>query len=183
LFLITQLGITGVPSNLVGPASNPPVLTYSNDIRNRLYEWGVNAAGRYVECTKWLGKNGNPNWDNSVVIRWPELYLNRAEARFQLNNEVGAVADLNFIRTARYTGFTPPATPETGAALLAEILKQRMLEFAFEGYRWYDLKRYGTTITKTNPVVTMPATDFRLLPRIPLNEIEGNPNMQQNFGY
>jgi starch-binding outer membrane protein, SusD/RagB family len=183
LFLITQLGITGVPSNLVGPASNPPALTYSNDIRNRLYEWGVNAAGRYVECTKWLGKNGNPNWDNSVVIRWPELYLNRAEARFQLNNEVGAVADLNFIRTARYTGFTPPATPETGAALLAEILKQRMLEFAFEGYRWYDLKRYGMTITKTNPVVTMPATDFRLLPRIPLNEIEGNPNMQQNFGY
>jgi hypothetical protein len=29
----------------------------------------------------------------------------------------------------------------------------------------------------------MPATDFRLLPRIPLNEVEGNPNMQQNFGY
>ena len=183
LFLITQLGITGVPSNLVGPAGTPPTLTYSNDIRNRLFEWGVNAAGRYVECTKWMGKNGNPNWDNSVVIRWPELYLNRAEARYHLNQEANAQADLNFIRQRRYEGFTPPATPETGVELLAEILKQRMLEYAFEGHRWYDLKRYGAAITKTNPVVNMPATDFRLLPRIPLNEIEGNPNMEQNFGY
>jgi hypothetical protein len=183
LFLLTQLGITGVPANLVGPAATPPTLTYSSDIRNRLFEWGVNAAGRYVECTKWLGKNGNPNWDNTVVIRWPELYLNRAEARYQRGDIAGAQADLNFIRTARYVGFTPPATPETGAALLAEILRQRMLEYAFEGHRWYDLKRYGATITKTNPVVNMPATDFRLLPRIPLNEVEGNPNMQQNFGY
>lgn len=182
-FLLQNLGISGFPASLVG-AANPPVLTYSNDVRNKLFEWGVNAAGRYVECTKWMGKSGNPNWDNSVVFRWPELYLNRAEARYHLNNEAGAMADLNFIRTARIVGFTPPATPDfTGQALLDEILRQRMLEFAMEGYRWYDLKRYGLSISKTNPSVSMPATDFRILPRIPLNEIEGNPNMEQNFGY
>lgn len=182
-FLLTQLGISGFPASLVGPSGTPPTLTYSSDIRNRLFEWGVNAAGRYIECTKWLGKSGGPNWDNSVVIRWPELYLNRAEARYHLNNITGSQADLEVIRTARYVGYTPPATPETGAALLAEILKQRMLEFSFEGHRWFDLKRYGVPITKTNPVVNLPATDFRILPRIPLNEIDGNPNMQQNFGY
>jgi hypothetical protein len=182
-FLLQNLGISGFPASLVG-AANPPALTYSNDVRNKLFEWGVNAAGRYVECTKWMGKSGNPNWDNSVVFRWPELYLNRAEARYHLNNEAGAMADLNFLRTARIVGFTPPATPDfTGQALLDEILRQRMLEFAMEGYRWYDLKRYGLTISKTNPSVSMPATDFRILPRIPLNEVEGNPNMQQNFGY
>jgi hypothetical protein len=58
-----------------------------------------------------------------------------------------------------------------------------MLEYAMEGYRWYDLKRYGRDIVKANPSVNMPATDFRLLPRIPLSEVEGNPNLEQNFGY
>ncbi len=183
-FLLTALGISGFPAGLVGPAANPPTLTYSNDVRNQLFEWGVNAAGRYVECTKWMGKSGNPNWDNSVVFRWAELYLNRAEARYHLNNETGAYADLNVIRAARYTGFTPPATPDfSGQALLNELLRQRMLEFAFEGHRWYDLKRYGSPIVKANPSVNLPATDFRILPRIPLNETEGNPNLDQNFGY
>jgi starch-binding outer membrane protein, SusD/RagB family len=182
-FLLTNLGISGFPPAL-SASPPPPALTYSNDVRNKLFEYGVNASGHYVEVTKWIGKNGSPMWDNTVVLRWAELYLNRAEARYHLNNEAGAYADLNVIRAARYTGFTAPVTPDfTGTALLAEILRQRMLEFAFEGHRFFDLKRYGTTIVKTNPAVNLPATDFRLLPRIPQSEVDGNPNMQQNFGY
>jgi starch-binding outer membrane protein, SusD/RagB family len=182
-FLLTQLGISGFPSGL-SASPPPPTLTYSNDIRNKLFEWGTNTSGHYVEVTKWMGKNGSANWDNTAVFRWPELYLNRAEARYQLGNQAGAWADLNVIRTARIVGFTIPATQNLfDQALLDEILKQRMLEFAFEGYRFYDLKRYGLTITKTNPAVNLPATDFRLLPAIPQSNIDGNPNMQQNFGY
>jgi starch-binding outer membrane protein, SusD/RagB family len=181
-FLLGQLGITGFPANL---AQSPPApaLTYGNDIRNRLFEWGVNASGHYVECTKWMGKSGGPNWDNSVVLRWPELYLNRAEARYRRGDEPGAWADLNVIRTARIVGFTVPATPLTGQALLDEIWRQRMLEFAFEGHRFYDLKRNGLAINKTNPAVLLPANDYRLLPRIPQSEVDGNTNMVQNFGY
>ncbi len=182
-FLLTQLGISGFPAALVTSNNPPPTLTYSSDVRNTIFEWGANASGRYVECTKWMGKAGGPNWDNTVVIRVPELYLNRAEARYQLGDQAGAWADLNFIRQNRIVGFVAPTTPLTGQALLDEILRQRMLEFAFEGYRFYDLKRYGLTITKTNPVVSLPATDFRILPRIPIAEIDGNPNMIQNFGY
>jgi starch-binding outer membrane protein, SusD/RagB family len=187
-FLLTQLGISGFPALLAAtPTGTPPVpptLTYSNDIRNKLFEWGVNASGHYVECTKWMGKSGGANWDNTVVLRWPELYLNRAEARYQQGDQVGAWNDLNVIRTARYVGFVIPGVQDfTGAALLNEILRQRLLEFAFEGLRFYDLKRYGLTISKTDPVVTLPSTDFRLLPRIPTTEVDGNPNMVQNFGY
>jgi hypothetical protein len=196
-FLIGQLGITGHPFSTNLSASSclstnpavcpviipPPTLVYSNDIRNRLFEWGTNTSGHYVECTKWLGKSGGPNWDNTVVLRWAELYLNRAEARYRLNDEAGAWADLNIIRTARYTGFVVPGVPLTGQALLDEIWKQRMLEFAFEGHRFYDLKRNGMAIVKTNPVTNLPATDFKLLPRIPTTEVDGNPNMVQNFGY
>ncbi|MDZ4794525.1 MAG: RagB/SusD family nutrient uptake outer membrane protein [Bacteroidota bacterium] len=182
-FLLSQLGISGFPAGLAAP-SPPPTLTYSNDIRNRLFEWGANASGHYVECTKWLGKNGGANWDNTVVLRWAELFLNRAEARYQMAQEALAWADLNVIRSSRYVGFVVPGVQDfTGPALLNEILRQRMLEFAFEGHRFYDLKRYGLTITKTNPAVTLPASDFRLLPRIPLNEVDGNVNMVQNFGY
>jgi len=181
-FLLTELGISGFPTGLSASAP-PPALTYSNDIRNRLFEWGVNASGHFVEVTKWMGKNGSPNWDNAVVLRWPELYLNRAEARYQMSNEAGAWADLNVIRAARYVGFTVPVTPLTGAALLNEILRQRLLEFAFEGHRFYDLKRYGLSIIKSNPAVNLPPTDFRIIARIPTSEVDGNPNLQQNFGY
>lgn len=182
--LLTELGISGFPTGLVATTNPPPTLTYSNDVRNKLFEWGANASGRYVECTKWMGKNGSANWDNTVVLRWPELYLNRAEARFHQSDEDGAWADLNVIRTARYTGFTAPSPRDlSGQALLDEILRQRMLEYAFEGYRFYDLKRYGIDIIKSNPSVNLPATDFKLLPRIPTSEVDGNDNMQQNFGY
>jgi hypothetical protein len=181
-FLLTELGITGFPPGLAA-SPPPPALTYGSDIRNKLFEWGVNAAGHYVECTKWMGKNGSANWDNTVVLRWPELYLNRAEARYRLNNEPGAWADLNVIRAARIVGFTVPVTPLTGQPLLDEILRQRMLEFAFEGHRFYDLKRYGIPIVKSNPAINLPPTDFKILARIPQSEVDGNPNMQQNFGY
>jgi starch-binding outer membrane protein, SusD/RagB family len=181
--LLGLLGIGGFPSTLVTSNNPPPTLTYSADVRNTLFEWGANASGRYVECTKWMGKAGGPNWDNTVVIRVPELYLNRAEARYQSGNEAGAWADLNFIRANRIVGFTPPTTALTGQALLDEILRQRSIEFAFEGYRFFDQKRYGLTIIKSNPAVNLPATDFRLLPRIPVSEVDGNPNMEQNFGY
>jgi hypothetical protein len=182
-FLLTQLGISGFPGTLVTSNNPPPTLTYSTDVRNTLFEWGANASGRYVECTKWMGKAGGPNWDNTVVFRVPELYLNRAEARYRNGDEPGAWSDLNFIRSNRIIGFIAPITPLTGQALLDEILRQRLVEFAFEGHRFYDLKRYGLTIAKTNPVVTLPGSDFKLLPRIPQSEVDGNPNMVQNFGY
>lgn len=184
-FLLSQLGITGHPfGTTLSSGTPPPTLTYSNDIRNKLFEWGTNTSGHYVEVTKWLGKNGGPNWDNTVVLRWAELYLNRAEARYQMGQEALAWADLNVIRLARYTGFVVPGVQDfTGAALLDEILRQRMLEFAFEGHRFYDLKRYGMSIIKANPVTNLPPTDFRLLPRIPVTEVDGNTNLEQNFGY
>ena len=183
--LLTELGISGFPSTLSAGAT-PPALTYSNDVRNKLFEWGVNAGGRYVECTKWMGKNGSANWDNTVILRWPELYLNRAEAKYQQHDEDGAWADLNVIRAARYTGFVAPGTRDlSGQALLNEILRQRMLEYAFEGYRFYDLARYGLGVVK-DPYpagINLPSTDYRMLARIPQSEVDGNPNMKQNFNY
>jgi hypothetical protein len=71
----------------------------------------------------------------------------------------------------------------SGEALLEEILLERFKEFAFEGHRFFDLKRYGRAIVKTTPVVNLPFDDFKILPPLPQREVDGNPNLKQNRGY
>ena len=152
----------------------------SLDIRRQLYELGTAGRGTAeIECTKFLGKNGAVNLDNVPVIRASEMYLNRAEANYNLGRETDALADLNLIR--RRAGLVDRATL-TGIPLLTEILRQRRIELAFEGSRWFDLKRRGVDIIKV-PATNLPFTDFRILAPIPQREITNNPNLRQNFGY
>lgn len=161
------------------------------DVRSQLYELGTAGRGTaFVECTKFLGKNGTINLDNVPVIRIPEAYLNRAEANFQLNNAATALADLNLIRTNRgllARTAADYATATTGPLLLTEILRQRRLEYAFEGHRWFDLKRRGQDVIKNIPLSTIanniPYNDYRILANIPVNEVSTNKNIKQNFGY
>lgn len=151
------------------------------DIRRQLYELGTAGRGTAeIECTKFFGKNGAVNLDNVPVIRFSELYFNRAEANYMLGNEADALKDLNTVRTR---AGLPEKTAEelSGQALLDEILKQKRLEFAFEGHRWFDLKRRGQDIVKSP--LTIPFTDFRILAQIPTGEINNNPKLRQNFGY
>lgn len=149
------------------------------DVRRQLYELGTAGRGTAeIETTKFLGKNGQVNLDNIPVIRISEMYLNRAEAYFNLQNETDALKDLNVIRMR---AGLPEAKDLTGAALLTEILKQRRIELAFEGHRFFDLKRLGRTITKAP--ANLEFTDFKVLARIPVGEIAINPNLRQNFGY
>jgi hypothetical protein len=112
--------------------------------------------------------------------------LNRAEAYATpgsaVFNQTLALADLNTVRTAR--GLATVSL--SGTALYNEILNQRRLEFAFEGHRWFDLKRLGLDVIKAGQftgAVNVPFTDFRRLANIPQREVDGNPNLQQNFGY
>jgi starch-binding outer membrane protein, SusD/RagB family len=150
------------------------------DIRRQLYELGTAGRGTAeIECTKFLGKNGAVNLDNIPIMRMSEMYLNRAEARALSGDETGALTDINVIRTR--AGLYA-AKKLTGAALITEIAKQRRLELAFEGHRWFDLKRRGQDIVK--PLTgNIPYNDFRILANIPLNEVSTNKNIKQNFGY
>ena len=154
------------------------------DVRRQLYELGTTGRGTaFIETTKFLGKNGTINLDNVPVIRISEVYLNRAEANYYLGNTAAALADVNTIRTR--SGLPARTAAElTGAPLLAEILRQRRLEFAFEGQRWFDLKRTGQNIVKaTAQGGGLAYTDFRILANIPVNELSTNKSIKQNFGY
>jgi starch-binding outer membrane protein, SusD/RagB family len=187
LELLNELGIvrTGTPGtagfNITG---------YGSDVRAQLYDVGPGrGSGRKVEVTKFMGKSGLINLDNVPVIRKSEMYLNRAEARATAGspvfNQAGALADLNTIRTARGLA----AVNLSGTALLEEIIRQRRLEFAFEGHRFFDLKRLGRDITKPATQTTAAVstgvlfTDFRILPPLPQRELDGNPNLVNNPGY
>ena len=128
------------------------------DVRRQLYELGTAGRGTAeTEVTKFLGRSGQVNLDNIPVFRISELYLNRAEANYRLGNTATALTDLNVIRTR--AGLRA-ATGLTGDALLNEILRQRRLEFAFEGHRWFDLKRLGRDIVKAAPVQSVAYSDF-----------------------
>jgi hypothetical protein len=185
--LLNGLGITLVggntSANFIG--TNAAIDTRSADVRNQLYEVGTTGRGKsYVECTKFLGKNGFPNLDNLPVVRIAEVYLTRAEVLSTpgspVFNETAALADLNTIATNRGL---PAFAGLTGSALYEEVLNQRRLELAFEGHRFWDLKRLGRDIVKAPHYNTVAFTDIRILAPLPTRELDGNKNLVQNAGY
>ncbi len=150
------------------------------DVRRQMYQDGLNRSNTVVtECTKFLGKSGVIYMDNVPVIRVSELYLIRAEALARSNKDLPtALADVNQIRTR--AGLVA-LTSQTQAQLIAEVGVQRRLELAFEGHRWFDLKRLGQDIVKS--AGNLPYGDFRILAPLPLSEIQANNKMVQNAGY
>ena len=151
------------------------------DVRRNLYERGTAGRGTAeIECTKFFGRSGTVNLDNIPVIRISEMYLNRAEAYALTGKETEALADVNIIRTR---AGLEAKTGLTGQALINEIANQRRIEFAFEGHRFFDLKRRGQDIIKAAPVQNIAYTDFRILSFIPTREIQANSNLKQNVGY
>jgi hypothetical protein len=156
-------------------------LNVATDVRRGLYQDGLNRSNIIVtENTKFLGKSGVVYMDNVPVIRVSELYLIRAEAyaRLVTPNLVSALADINQIRVR--AGLTPLAA-STQATVLTEMETQRRLELAFEGHRWFDLKRWGRTVIKTTGNVVY--GDTRTVAALPNAEIIANKNLIQNSGY
>jgi len=116
-----------------------------------------------------------PGDDNVLMIRLAEMYLIRAEAQARLNKLPDAVTDLNAIRTRAGLGM---ASPTTADEVIAAIEKERRLEFAHEGHRWFDLRRYN----KWSDVgITQ---EYRALWPIPQREVETSEGIiAQNPGY
>jgi hypothetical protein len=168
--------------------TNPPLLSGLVDQRTSLIALGgiFRGNGSLRELTKFYGRNGQINLDNIPLIRTPEVILNIAEAQYYLGNEAQANTNLSRIINARYTSGGAPInilTSYTGLQLINEILRQRRLELAFEGHRFYDLKRNGENIPRPGGLPVLQYTDIRILAPIPQSELDANPNLIQNAGY
>jgi hypothetical protein len=129
------------------------------------------------------------NDEDLVVLRLPEQYLIRAEARAQQNNIDSARADINKIRNR--AGLGNVATIVDKSTTMTAIENERRHELFCEwGHRWFDLKRWPslTTSGKTRADDVLGAlkttwTSTAVLYPIPDNPRIANPNLTQNDGY
>ena len=111
-------------------------------------------------------------YGNVHVSRLAEMYLTRAESNFRLGSAVGATPldDVNRIRNR-------VGLPSLLVVSLANILKERKLELAFEGFALHDAKRLQ------NNVGALPFNSTKLVYPIPDREIRVNSSLVQNAGY
>jgi hypothetical protein len=156
-----------------------------------------NDAGPFVY--KWRGIGNNfSSADNTYVLRYAEVLLAYAEA---VNEQTGPSADvlakLNLVRQrAGLTALNLASTQAlTKQAMRNEIDRQRRLELAFEGERWFDLLRYARHNAVEAGAHTITALDIiaqqrqgnrdvnYLLFPLPQGEINTNPLVTQNPGY
>lgn len=136
---------------------------------------------------------------NFYIFRLADIILLKAEALAHSGDLAGAMTLVNQIRTRVNLANVTPATSQDDA--INKILKERFMELAFEGQRWFDLKREGKSIEilsqQTYPVYNpetqqsvdtpMPyvgniSTDDLLWP-IPQAVLDNNANIRQNPGY
>lgn len=120
--------------------------------------------------TKW--KPNASDDGNITLIRLAEMYLTRAETRFQLGDRVGAAQDLNTIRNR--AGLPNLAVSDI---TLDHILKERFLELIFEGHQYRDAKRTRQSVRD------LPFNHASLIYPIPQRELEVNTALVQNEGY
>ena len=79
-------------------------------------------------------------------MRLGEIYLLHAEALAMTGDLAGATEYVNKVRTR--AGIKTIAVPSSQEAMIDAILKERRLELAFEGFRFFDLLRHGFERTK-----------------------------------
>lgn len=156
------------------------------DIRLQAYI-GTSGGNNYVNKFYTSDLGGRIN--DIKAMRIAEMYLIRAEAYAKLGTPdlVNGAADLNTLRAARISGYTP-VTYATAADLIAAVLDERFKELAFEGFRWFDLKRNNLPVQRLASDAnaawqSLPANSFRWILPIPRDEIIANPNTTQNPGY
>ncbi|MCX6242263.1 MAG: RagB/SusD family nutrient uptake outer membrane protein [Bacteroidetes bacterium] len=140
----------------------------------------------YPFLNKWRNFESGSN-QNYIFIRLADMILLKAEALNEQGDAQGAAALVNQIRHRAKLGNTPASTQD---AMRLAIEKERRLELAFEGRRWYDLKRNGRAIEVMNNAVGPDGqkigynlTQNGLVWPIPQSEMDKNVNLVQNPGY
>jgi hypothetical protein len=181
----------GAPNNGIDAKSNPAATGYYTA---KMLDQTASVSPTVI--------NGSNYW---IYFRYAEVLLNYAES---LNEYLDApdINVYNAVNTVRgRTGVAMPALPGglNKDQMRERIRQERRIELAFEGHRYWDMKRwristdimkeaYGMKITK-NPDASYSyqriLVDTRsYLPKydlfpIPQSEINKNPNLIQNPGY
>lgn len=145
----------------------------------------ANKGGQDVMyVTKFNGYGGAFGVDNIALIRLAEVYLISAEAHAESQAEGAEARARGLLNTLRVHRNLPEVDAALeGDDLVEAIMQERRLELAFEGHRFFDLKRKGSDILKDDASENLDWDDYRIVNRIPTSQIDINPNLKQNPGY
>ncbi|MBW3468374.1 RagB/SusD family nutrient uptake outer membrane protein [Arthrospiribacter ruber] len=169
---------------------------------------GDNPRTNYV-LRKFMPEDGVPlNWQEPytnpwIIFRLGEIYLNYAEAKFELGDEATARTYLSMVRER--VNMPPIPDNVSGDELRQRIYNERRIELAFEEHRYWDVRRWkiapdfenrpirGMDIIKNLNTGEKTYVEIQLLERvfeekmyflpIELNEILRNPEITQSPGY
>jgi hypothetical protein len=141
---------------------------------------------------------------NLVLIRYADLLLMYAEAKMELNQADQSVLDaINKVRQRSDVNLPPITVLPTQAKLRSIIRNERKTELAFEGLRYFDLRRwkiaeevipgkvYGLQYVDNGTLKTIEVPAFaRVFNKnrdyiwpVPQREIELNPRLTQNTNW
>lgn len=133
-------GATIRPTTLPNPGTNNADYVGSNSLTSSF-------TGMYLRKYLVESEKATPTQSgmNVILMRYPEMQLTYAEARIELNEIDATVYDaLNYAR--RRPGVTMPdytagAYPDQ-ATLREALRRERRVELAFEGQRFFDIRRW-----------------------------------------
>lgn len=104
--------------------------------------------------TGYVNNNGDAGWINHRILRYADVILMLAEAANESGDGATAAANLELIRNRASGNLGPgrtivPVIPFTDQGQMRTAIKnERRWEFAMEGYRFYDLVRWGDAINE-----------------------------------
>lgn len=203
IFVLTNSGLSAGPSSIFGTFSDAATAGYlasaklkssfgtdNDDIRlTEMFTVPTTGQNTGASLTKKYadGIVSSVNPPMIQVIRLSELYLNRAEAKWNLKQYAEAAADLTIIAQRAHKSPITITYNSDAALLYRQIAEERNRELCFEGHRFFDLARRkenmvrGNDCNSTTCLLTYPNDKF-VLP-IPAKETDANKALIPNPGF
>jgi hypothetical protein len=123
-----------------------------------------------------IGPSGGADWINHRIIRYADVLLMLAEASNETGDGATAEAMLEQVR-ARARGGNNSVLPhiayQNQAQMRTAIKNERRWEFAMEGYRFYDLVRWGDALSVLGPLKYQNKCRYYPIPQPAINLSNG----------
>ena len=149
------------------------------DVTGRPAEKLAGARMKKYEMDPSAMKDGKLMDNDWVMFRYADVVLMKAEALLRGKDAAGALVLVNTVRER--AGAKP-----LESISLDDLLRERMIEFAWEGWRRQDQIRFGTFTRAWSSRPELPDesdTDYTNLFPIPADILILNPLLTQNDGY
>jgi starch-binding outer membrane protein, SusD/RagB family len=159
------------------PRFEASIIHDSTVFQGTLLEMWVSSSGSQFGYDSWKQSSDNPrtgywirkfmpesqpiSFAEHYTIPWPyfrlaEIYLNYAEAKFELGDEATCRQYINKVRARSSVNMPPIPDNVTGEALRQRLYNERRIELAFESHRFFDIRRWKiANVIENRPIYGM----------------------------